>query len=102
MTNEEKINRIQSVIDCPGREDMYYKLLEDMGDLKGNYGDYMTTEPINCDIELKRLPTADYELATALFTMLLREDHFSNGSFMRRYEAGQVDAVLKRMIEALQ
>lgn len=102
MTNEKKINRIQSVIDHPGREGLYYKLLEDLGDLKGNYGDYMTTEPINCDIELKRLSTADYELATALFTMLLREDHFSNGSFMRRYEASQVDAVLKRMIEALQ
>ena len=74
MTNEEKINRIQSVIDHPGREGLYYKLLEDLDDSKGNYGDYMTTVPINCDIELKRLPTADYELATALLTMLLRED----------------------------
>ena len=101
MTNEEKVNRIQSVIDHPGNEGLYYKLLEDMGDLKGDYGDYMTTEPINCDIELKRLPTADYELATALLTMFLREDHFSNGSFERRYEAGQVDSVLNRMIEGL-
>ena len=24
----------------------------DMGDLKGNYADYMTTEPINCNEEL--------------------------------------------------
>lgn len=101
MTNEEKVNRIQSVIDHPGNEGLYYKLLEDMGDLKGDYGDYMTTEPINCDIELKRLPTADYELATALLTMLLREDHFDSCSLMRRFEAGQVDAVLRRMIETL-
>lgn len=27
---------------------------------------------------------------TVLLTMLLREDHFCNSSFMRRYEAGQV------------
>lgn len=101
MTNKEKIDRIQSLIDHSGRESLYYKLLEDMGDLKGDYGAYMTTEPINCDIELKRLPMADYELATALLTMLLREDHFSNGSFERRQRAGQVDAVLKRMIETL-
>lgn len=101
MTNKEKINKIQSIIDHPGNEGLYYKLLEDMGDLKHDYGDYMTTAPINCDIELKRLPTANYELATALLTMLLREDHFDNGSFMRRYEAGQVKPVLERMIEAL-
>ncbi|MCD8078551.1 MAG: hypothetical protein LUE63_09325 [Lachnospiraceae bacterium] len=72
-----------------------------MGNLKGDYGDYMTTDPINCDVELNRLPVADYELATALMTMLLREDHFSNGSFVRRYRVGQVDAVLNRMIETL-
>ncbi|MCC8103315.1 MAG: hypothetical protein LIP11_14030 [Clostridiales bacterium] len=101
MTNEDKISRIQSVIDHSGNEGQYYKLLEDMGDLKGDYGDYMTTEPINCDIELKRLPMADYELATALLTMLPREAHFDNGSFLRRYETGQVDAVLTRMIETL-
>jgi len=101
MTNQEKIQAIQYVIDNPNIEEMYYDLLERMGDLKRNYWDYMTTEPINCDEELKRLPTADYELCTALLTMLLREDHFSNGSFMRRHEKGQVDAILKRMIETL-
>ena len=63
--------------------------------------DYMTTAPINCDEELKRLPEADYELCTALLTMLLREDYFSNGSFMKRYEAGQVKMILDRMLELL-
>lgn len=101
MTNEEKIKAIQYVIDHPNIEDMYYDLLERMGDLKRNYWDYMTTEPINCDEELKRLPTADYELCTALLTMLLREDHFCNGSFMQRYQEGSVDAILKRMIDTL-
>ena len=52
MTNKEKIKKIQAVIDHPGRERTYYSLLEDMGDLKGNYADYMTTEPINCNEEL--------------------------------------------------
>lgn len=101
MNNQEKIKAIQKVIDNPGNEEVYYKLLEDIGDLKRNYGDYMTTSPISCDEELKRLPTADYELCTALLTMLLREDHFCEGSFIKRYETGQVDMILKRIIELL-
>lgn len=101
MTNKEKIKKIQNVIDHPGDEELYYKLLKDMGDLKINYGDYMITEPINCDEEMKRLPAADYNLCAALLTMLLREDHFCNGSFAKRQKAGQVDLILKRMKEEL-
>lgn len=101
MTKCEKIERIQYAIDHPNTEELYYKLLEDMGDMRYDYGDYMTTEPINCGKELERLPAADYELATALLTMLLREDHFANGSLMRRFESGQLNAVLRRMIAAL-
>ncbi|MCD7772407.1 MAG: DUF6508 domain-containing protein [Oscillospiraceae bacterium] len=101
MTNKEKIEKIQYAIDHPNTEELYYSLLEEMGDMKYDYGDYMTTEPINCDKELERLPKADYELATALLTMLLREDHFANGSLMRRLESGQLNAVLNRMIETL-
>lgn len=33
MTNKEKAQMIQGVIDHPGRERTYYSLLEDMGDL---------------------------------------------------------------------
>lgn len=69
--------------------------------MKFNYWDYMTTEPINCNEELKRLPTADYELCTALLTMLLREDHFCNGAFERRFEAGEVTPILERMAAML-
>lgn len=101
MRNKEKIILIQNVIDNPGSEAIYYKLLEDMDDLKTNYSEYLTTEPICCDEELERLPTADYELCTALLTMVLREDHFCNGSFIRRYEAGQVKMILDRMLELL-
>ena len=101
MNNTEKVKRLQSLCLGVKHVDCFYKDLEDMGDLKTNYYDYMTTAPINCDEELKRLPDADYELCTALLTMLLREDHFSNGSFMRRYEAGQVKMILDRMLELL-
>ena len=100
MTNQEKIQAIQAVIDHPGTERTYYGLLEDLGDLKGNYADYMTTEP-NCNEELQRVANADYELCTALLTAILREDHFSNGSFERRQRAGQVDEILKRMVAEL-
>ena len=91
MTSKEKIKKIQAVIDHPGRERTYYSLLEDLGDLKGNYADYMTTKPINCSDEL----------CTALLTAILREDHFSNGSFEHRQRAGQVDEILKRMVAEL-
>ncbi len=101
MINEEKIKAIQHTIDHPNTEDAYYRLLEEIGDLKRNYWDYMITEPIDCDKELERLPDADYELCTALLTMILRKDHFSNGSLRMRYETGQVDAILNRMIDTL-
>ena len=72
------------------QENLYADLLKTIGDLKTNYGNYMITEPIDCNEELKRVPGADYELCTALLTMLLREDHFSNGSFEWRFADGQV------------
>ena len=79
----------------------YYEALEKIGDIKYNYGDYMITEPIDCNKELERLPEADYDLCCALLTMLLREDHFCNGSFERRYKAGEVQPILDRMITLL-
>ena len=98
MTNTGKIQAIRSVLllNDPDKS-RYIKLLENLGDLKINYGDYMITEPIDCNEELKRISGADYELCTALLTMLLREDHFSNGSFERRFAEGQVLSVLVRM-----
>ena len=101
MNKQEKINAIRQLLDAPSTEVKYYELLENMGDLKTDYHTYATTEPINCDKELERVPNADYELCTALLTMILREDHFSNGSFERRQRIGQVNAILKRMIETL-
>lgn len=79
----------------------YYETLENLGDMKYNYGDYMITEPIDCNEELKRLPEADYDLCCALLTMLLREDHFCNGSFEKRHRAGEVKPILGRMIALL-
>lgn len=61
----------------------------------------MTTKPINCSEELQRVANADYELCTALLTTILREDHFSNGSFEHRQRASQVDEILKRMVAEL-
>lgn len=101
MTKQEKIQIIQSHLK-EQRVGRFYEVLEDMDDLRNNYFDYMTTKPINCSEELKRVPDADYELCTALLTMLLREDHFSNGSFERRVRAGDVKKILERMIEILE
>lgn len=83
------------------RVDDFYDVLEKCDSLKTNYYDYMTTAPINCDEELLRLPTADYDLCCALLTMLLREDHFSNGSFDRRQRCGQVKPIIERILKLL-
>lgn len=91
MTNKEKKILLQQLIYSKKFvEDEYYKLLQHLGDLKSNYIDYMTSEPIDCELELKRLFGADYDLCCALLTMLLREDHFCYGSFESRYNDGQV------------
>ena len=102
MTKAEKIQKIQKILELKNpQENLYADLLKTMGDLKTNYGDYMITEPIDCDEELERISGADYELCTALLTMLLREDPFSNGSFDRRFADGQVLPVLVRMKDVL-
>ncbi len=100
MTKQEKRVLIQSLLD-EQRVELFYEALENMGDLKSNYRDYMITGPISCDEELKRVPNADYELCTALLTMLLREDHFDNGAFERRAQDGKVRPLLERMIDLL-
>ena len=80
----------------------FYDTLEKCDALKTNYHDYMTTAPIDCDKELLRLPRADYDLCCALLTMLLREDHFCNGSFARRQCMGQVKPIVEQIIHLLE
>lgn len=102
MTNTEKRKVLQNLMNTDTCSvSSYYEALENIEDMKYNYGDYMITEPINCQEELKRLPEADYDLCCALLTMLLREDHFCNGSFERRYNAGEVKLILDKMLALL-
>ena len=102
MTNTEKRKVLQNLMNTDTCSvSSYYEALENIEDMKYNYGDYMITEPIDCQEELKRLPEADYDLCCALLTMLLREDHFCNGSFERRYKAGEVKLILDRMLALL-
>ena len=102
MNSSQKIALLKSLSsDRVLSESFFYEVLEECGDLKLNYSEYASTHPIDCDRELLRLPTADYDTCCALITMLLREDHFSNGSFARRQRAGQVKAIVDRMISLL-
>ena len=84
------------------RTELFYDVLEKCGDLKFNYADYTSTHPIDCEQELKKLPSADYDTCCALLTMLLREDHFSNGSFEERQRCGQVKPIIDRMLKLLE
>ena len=100
MKNSEKCIILRQLTSTSSMSE-YYNALEKIGDMKSNYSDYLITEPINCNTELERLSGADYDLCCALLTMLLREDHFSNGSFERRCKSGQVQAVVDKMISLL-
>lgn len=103
MINEEKKGKLKELIETNKvvSIEKYYSVLEETGGYKSSYTDYMTTAPIDVDIELSRLPNSDYELCTALLTMLLREDYFSDGKFEERYFNGQVIPVVERMIKLL-
>ena len=59
---------------------MNSSVLAATGDWKSNYTDYLITEPIDLVEELKRVPEADYELCTALLTMLVKEEIPENAS----------------------
>lgn len=102
MEISEKISMLKK-LSCSDilNEEKYYNTLEKCDALIDNYYEYMSTHPIDCDKELLRLPTADYSTCCALLTMLLREDHFSNGIFIRRLRAGQVKPIVDRMISIL-
>lgn len=92
MTNEEKIKKFRQLLSNINVTDSY-EVLEETGDLKTNYWDYMTTEPINCNEELKRLEHADYDLCSALLTMLLREDHFVMVLLIREWNPGRLNVL---------
>ena len=103
MQTSQKIALLQTLSsDRILHADLFYDILEECGDLKFNYYDYATTHPIDCRQELRRLPTADYDTCCALLTMLLREDHFSNGSFGERQRNGEVKPIVDRMISLLE
>lgn len=102
MENSEKISLLKRLSsDTVLRAELFYEILEECDALKLNYSEYATTHPIDCRQELLRLPTADYDTCCALLTMLLREDHFSNGSFERRQRAGEVRPIVDKMIALL-
>lgn len=99
MTNSEKCRFLQSLRDSNSISlDNCRETLEKIGDMKYNYGDYLITEPVNYDEELKRLPVADYDLCCALFSMVLRKDHFNNGTFAKRRAAEEILSILDRML----
>lgn len=103
ITNDEKIALLRKLnTDNVLSGEFFYEVLEECEALKNNYYDYMTTAPVDCNQELLRLQSADYDLCCALLTMLLREDHFINGSFDTRQRKGQVKPIVERMISLLE
>ena len=81
LRKTEKLKKIQLLLNQKNLyEDQFEELLAVTGDWKSNYTDYLITEPIDLVEELKRVPEADYELCTALLTMLVKEEIPENAS----------------------
>ena len=94
----ELINKLLQYSECNANyENDLYALIEMLGGTVHNYGDYLSAHPINCDEELKYLDKADLFKCRVLLTMLLREDHFSNGSLLIRFENGQIRKIISRV-----
>lgn len=74
-----------------------YDFIYDNNLVVANYGEYSSTHLISVDRELSKIDSADFELCCVLITMILREDHFNNGSYDRRFEEGYVKRILDRM-----
>ena len=103
MNLNEKISLFQKLnTDAILNGDVFYDVLEKCDALKYNYAEYLITEPIDCDSELLRIPTADYDLCCAILTLMLREDHFDNGSFYRSQRNGQIKKIVDRIIYLLE
>lgn len=104
MTNKEKIRLLK--VTPPSScclADYYQELLTKVGKVVQDYNSYMRTKPIDCNQELKRVETADYDLCCALLTMLFREDHFAQyGCFDNRYKNGDVQKIIDRMVSLLE
>lgn len=101
MKSADKIKVIEEFISNPNISRLY-ETLEEIDLIKYNYSEYMTTAPINCDDELRRVHNAEFDEACAIMTMLLREDHFSNGALRERHDRGQVIPVLERLVKLLE
>jgi len=104
MTNEEKIKILKRM--KPELMNVYgvTQTFQNTGDYKDNYEDYMkSSTSINVDDELQRLDTADYDLACAIFTAVLREGYFCGEKmFQKRVKRGEVNAIIQRMITLLE
>lgn len=103
MKISEKIKLLQMIsTDDVSQESFVRDTIYKCDLLKRNYTQYMTEHPINCDKELLRLPSANYDLCCALLTMLLHEDHFCNATFEHRIHNGDVKLVIDRLISILE
>lgn len=69
----------------------YYDALESINALVYNYPDWFDDKDV--DEQLNKLDKADYNMACALMTLVLREDYWKNGAFDRRYHAGEVTPI---------
>lgn len=83
------------------KHDQMREFLDTNNMLVGNYYNYLSSEPINVDLELKRLDSCDIETCSALLTMLYREDHFNEGAYERRWEKGEVQIVIQRLMDLI-
>ena len=85
---------------CEHAVGTYCNVLEEINALTFNYDEWLGK--LDVDEQLKKVPRADYNLACAIITMILREDYWTNGKFEERLRAGEVRCVIEKMISELE
>ena len=78
-----------------------FKFLESNGMVVHNYSDFASSAPIDVDFELENLDSCDVEKCCALVVMMYREDHFCNGSLLERWQNGEMQKVLRRLMQLI-
>lgn len=75
MRKIEKIRLLEEMKRSRSKEKILKKM-EQLGIYKKNCNDYLVTEPVDIRKELERIPEADYELCSALLSVLVRQADF--------------------------
>lgn len=102
MTNNEKIAVIRYVMTTRPEHDRFYgQVLKMVGGADCNYYNHLSSNPFDIDQEIKEIYCTDMLKCRALITVIIRRDGYGYDSLGNTVRNGNMNKILKRMIELL-